>query len=201
MSTAPAGIAIQLDGDFTVDWIPETLEQGGSIPTTSGTVDGDTFKAAMRTLAGGVVIVTTRVEGRPWGLTISSCTSLTLDPPQILISLRGSATSSREIEARGAFGVSILSSEQRELAERGAAVGRSKFMDDVCVEGGRSRLSSPMGAGALFHLDCEVVAVHPVADHSLFVGSVAHAYAPESVGGRSPLMYFDRTFWGLGDRL
>ena len=58
-----------------------------------------------------------------------------------------------------------------------------------------------MVAGALFHLDCEVVAVHPVADHSLFVGSVAHAYPPESVGGRSPLMYFNRSFWRLGDRL
>ena len=99
MSTAPS------DRDPTRRRLHRRLDSrnpgaGREHPDDSETVDGDTFKAAMRTLAGGVVIVTTRVEDRPWGLTISSCTSLTLDPPQILISLRASATSSREIEAR-----------------------------------------------------------------------------------------------------
>ncbi len=47
----------------------------------------DAFRHAMRLLAGGVVVVTTRVDGRPWGLTVSACCSLTAAPPRVLVSL------------------------------------------------------------------------------------------------------------------
>ncbi|MGH2970263.1 MAG: flavin reductase family protein, partial [Solirubrobacteraceae bacterium] len=55
------------------------------------------FKAAMRVLAGGVVMVTTRVDGRPWGLTISSCCSLSAEPPQLLVSLGSQTVTCREV--------------------------------------------------------------------------------------------------------
>jgi flavin reductase (DIM6/NTAB) family NADH-FMN oxidoreductase RutF len=196
---APRVGASRLDGDFTVDWTPGTLEQGKI--SLGLTVDSDTFKAAMRTLAAGVVIVTTFVEDRPWGLTISSCTSLTLEPPQILVSLRESTTSAQQIRASGRFGVSILSAAQRALAERGAAVGTPKFMDDLCATGEQTGLESPMVAGALFHLDCSLTVVHMVADHCLLVGSVTRARAPARSEDGSPLMYFDRSFWALGTQL
>jgi flavin reductase (DIM6/NTAB) family NADH-FMN oxidoreductase RutF len=189
----------RLVGDFTVDWTPGTPERDHNSPEL--TVDSDTFKAAMRTLAGGVVVVTTLVNDRPWGLTISSCTSLTLEPPQILVSLRESTTSAQQIRASGRFGVSILSAAQRALAERGAAVGMPKFMDDLCATGEHAGLESPMVAGALFHLDCSLTVVHMVADHCLLVGSVTHAHAPTRSHDGSPLVYFDRSFWALGPQL
>ena len=72
----------------------------------------DVFRQAMRKLPGGVVMVTTRVGGRPWGLTISSCCSMTAEPPQILISLESARPAVSRCWRR-CFGVGILGGEHR----------------------------------------------------------------------------------------
>jgi flavin reductase len=192
------------------------FELDGSVHTVTGHLELDdalaaaqrpqrvideTFKAAMRMLAAGVVLVTTRHENRPWGLTISSCSSLTLEPPQILICLRTTTVSCRTILATGCFGVSILSSQQKHLAELGAAPGVVKFVDDYCH--GEGELETPMISGALYHLDCAVGDVYVVSDHTLLVGRVRQAAKRGLDEGEDehPLVYFDRDFWLLGERL
>jgi flavin reductase (DIM6/NTAB) family NADH-FMN oxidoreductase RutF len=163
--------------------------------------DDQAFRAAMRLLAAGVVMVTARHEGRPWGLTISACCSLTLEPPQILISLRASTVSCKVILDDGHFGVSILSASQKNLAELGAAVGVVKFIDDYCE--GDDQLESPMIAGALYHLDCQVAGAYEIGDHTLIVGRVQQAvYSPLQTSREAdPLVYFNRSFWRLGEIL
>jgi flavin reductase ActVB len=162
--------------------------------------DDEAFRAAMRVLAAGVVMVTTRHEGRPWGLTISACCSLTLEPPQILISLRSTAVSCQEILEQRCFGVSILAARQKNLAELGAAVGVVKFVDDYCE--GDDQLESPMISGALYHLDCVIGDVYEVGDHTLIIGRVQQAvYKSFGEGEAEPLVYFDRAFWKLGQML
>jgi len=206
-----------LDGDFTVATAEGLLEGDFTVATTPGYVEAEelvdtgeapagvadnVFKAAMRVLPSGVVLATTRVDGRPWGLTISACCSISADPPQILISLRSTTISCREIVRSGRFGVSILGVEQKQLAEHGSAVGVAKFIDEFCETGGDCEtLGSPMVADALFHLDCAVSATYAVSDHHLIVGLVTGAVAPSASDRRGPLLYFDRRFWSLGSRL
>jgi flavin reductase (DIM6/NTAB) family NADH-FMN oxidoreductase RutF len=164
-------------------------------------VEADVFKAAMRSLAAGVVMVTTRFEGRAWGLTISSCCSLSLDPPQILVSLRESTISCREIRRSRTFGVSILGREHRSLAEYGSAAGAPKFLDGFCEREREDQIGTPVVAGAIFHLDCSVTVTYDVSDHVLLVGCVRRAVAEEDAAAREPLLYYNRRFWALGEQL
>ena len=151
------------------------------------------FKDAMSVLAGAVVMVTTYVEGRPWGLTISSCCSVSAEQPQILISLRSSTVSCREVIRSRGFGVSMLSAAQRPVAEFGAAVGAPKFVDDYC-EGDDEVRTGPPIAGALCHLSCSVVSSFEVGDHELIVGRIRKVRMREDKRAADPLLYFDRGF-------
>jgi flavin reductase ActVB len=163
-------------------------------------VDAEAFKAAMRVLAGGVVMVTARVGERHWGLTISSCCSISARPPKLLISLAHTASCLPAIVDTGRFGVSILRADQRHLAELGAVPGGRKEVD-AFQESDRGLRSTPI-AGALAHLDCAVDRTFDIADHTLIVGDVEEVVAgqlPE--GAHGPLLYFDRTFHTLGDPL
>jgi flavin reductase (DIM6/NTAB) family NADH-FMN oxidoreductase RutF len=87
------------------------------------------FREAMSRLPSGVVIVTCRVEGRAWGITVSSCSSVSLEPPVLAVSLTRGTVSATEIERAGAFGVSILGAGLVGMARFGAVRGQAKFID------------------------------------------------------------------------
>lgn len=165
-------------------------------------VDPESFKAAMRKLAAGVVMVTARVEDRLWGLTISACTSISASPPQILISLAHGASARQAVLDTGRFGLSILHADQKSLAELGAVPGGPKYVDAFC-EQSASDSRSTMIAGALYHLDCVVDRVFEVSDHTLIIGNVVTATsgtgAEDDASG--PLLYFDRQFHALGEEM
>jgi flavin reductase (DIM6/NTAB) family NADH-FMN oxidoreductase RutF len=202
MITVQRRVNVVVDGDFTVHEVAGYLEPNDTLAPPGAPVEGAVFKLAMRALAAGVVIVTTRLDGRPWGLTISSCCSLSLEPPQLVVGLRSDTVSCQQILASGRFGVSILAADQKALAERGAAVGVAKFMDEELTAPDGEELRSPRVSGALFHLDCSVAEHHAVSDHELVVGYVHHGTAAQPGNSASrPLLYFDRQFWAMGDRL
>ena len=136
-----------LDGDFTVITVPGHAEadvQPAFQNPGFGGVTVDVFRHAMRKLPGGVVMVTTRIGDRPWGLTISSCCSMTADPPQILISLQKRTASYQQILHDGCFGIGILGPEHRFLAELGSRPGVAKFIEEHCHDHTRERLASPV---------------------------------------------------------
>ena len=110
-------------------------------------MDTESFLAAMRVLAGGVVMVTARAEDRVWGLTISSCCSISAGPPQILISLDHGASARPVVLETRRFGVSILRGHQKPLAELGAVPGGPKHVDAFCER--RGEATATMLAGAL----------------------------------------------------
>src|SRR6185436_935371 len=105
--------AVELDGSVHV--VSGHYEVDEQLATPRARADDEAFKAAMRVLAAGVVMVTTWHDDRPWGLTISACCSVAVDPPEILISLRSTTVSCRSILRRDRFGVSILSGRQKGL--------------------------------------------------------------------------------------
>src|SRR5215211_817611 len=118
----------------------------------AATVARSAFTEAMSALASGVVMVTTRVDDRPWGTTVSAFTSVSAEPPTILVSLRSDAATAQGIDESGRFGVSILGRHHCAVARHGSERGASKFLERFADPEGQSH--SPSVAGALAHLDC-----------------------------------------------
>lgn len=152
------------------------------------------FAGAMSSLASGVVIVTSRCGDRPWGTTVTAFASVSADPPTILVSLGAESTGARAITATGRYGVSILEQEQLDVARYAATPGAAKFLEPFTDPGRGS--SSPVVAGALAHLDCELSDEAHVADHIVFFGRVRGAW---DVGGGTPLVYYRRMYRTLAD--
>jgi flavin reductase (DIM6/NTAB) family NADH-FMN oxidoreductase RutF len=157
---------------------------------TIATVAAAEFSDAMSTLASGVVLVTCRLIDRPWGMTVTAFASVSAHPPTVLVSLGSRTASARAIAATGAFGVSILSRDQVDLAEYGAARGAAKFLDSLTEPRDRES-ASPALARALAHLHCDVVEAVDAADHTVFFG---HVHTVRRRRGGDPLLYHGRGY-------
>jgi flavin reductase (DIM6/NTAB) family NADH-FMN oxidoreductase RutF len=149
----------------------------------------------MSTLASGVVIVTCWLGDRPWGMTVTAFTSVSASPPTVLVSLSADAVGARAITATRRFGVSILDERQLDAARHGSAPGASKFLEPYTGPDDAPS-ASPVVAGALAHLDCELSDALQAADHTLFFGRVDEA---RTSGDGRPLVYFRRAYRTLAD--
>lgn len=119
-------------------------------------------------------VVTSRAGGNPVGMTVSAFFSVSLLPPMIGVCLdRASATLTAITQSRS-FAVNVLSAEQGALSERFAWLGELTRFDGVALLDGPSA-NSPLLAGAIAHLDCQVDALHGAGDHVLCVGRVLSA--------------------------
>lgn len=155
------------------------------------------FRDAMGELASGVVMVTCHVEGRPWGLTVSACCSVSLEPPLLLVSLAERTVSAAAIGEHGRFGVSVLGERAVEVARLGAAQGQPKFVDAHVLDAApHVRSATPVVAHALAHVDCAVEQRVPAGDHVIYVGRVLDVHLQP---GDRPLVYHARAFRGLGE--
>jgi flavin reductase (DIM6/NTAB) family NADH-FMN oxidoreductase RutF len=143
-------------------------------------------------LAAGVTVVTVLDDaGRAHGMTVSAVTSLSLEPPMLLICIDHGAVIHDLLVRAPAFGVSILAEEQKDVALRFADHDRHAFAD------GESGAAGPMGlpsvAGALAHVECARAAVLEGGDHSIITATVEWSHTRE--GG--PLCYFRSKFFRL----
>lgn len=159
--------------------------------------DGETlrnaFVTAMSRLAAGVVVVTSHVGERSWGMTVSACCSLTVAPPTMLVSLGRNTASARAITEGGYFGVSVLGDHLLEVAHFGSAPGTPKFIEEFCAsEQIGEDMRSPVVDGALAHVDCTVLREVDVEDHVVFVGAVCDVHVDDTCP--APLVYFDRRY-------
>ncbi len=155
----------------------------------------EAFKDAMRALGTGVGIVTVQEDGEVLGLTINSFCSVSASPPQVLVSLAHGASCREPLLRRRRFGLSILGTQHRQLAELGAVPGGPKRIDMFCERRGAD--GPVIVAGALASFDCSVAQTFEVSDHTLVIGRVEQVIVGEDVS--RPLLYHDRTFKQLGD--
>jgi flavin reductase ActVB len=195
-----AGFSVDPDLVLRRGQIESDREAFGASPERPPTVDPEAFKAAMRVLAAGVVMVTAREGAELYGLTVSACCSISVAPPQVLISLAESASCLPAVLGTGRFGLSILRAEQRGLAELGAVPGGPKKVQ-AFTESSDGRVTAI--AGALAHLECTVAQVFRASDHVLIIGTVEHAISAPvgELDEPGPLLYFNRTFYSLGPPL
>jgi flavin reductase (DIM6/NTAB) family NADH-FMN oxidoreductase RutF len=154
-------------------------------------VTQDAFREALARWASGVTVVATSLEGRLFGLTASSFTSVSMTPPLILVCIDLRSESCEALRRSGAFGVSVLAAGQQEQALRMARPGEDKF-EGLAFRSGAG-LGQPLLEGALAHLECHTFRAEEAGDHLLLLGEVCEA----GVQDREPLLYFLRRFRGL----
>lgn len=117
---------------------------------------GYQFRQAMRRLTGGVAIITAGKQDEITGMTVTSLTSLSADPPRLLVNINRRASSFSLIARHKGFGVNILGANQRDIAERfsnGRFNGKERF-DGFAWTRGASGV--PLLSEALAALECEV---------------------------------------------
>ncbi len=157
-------------------------------------ISPDEFRHVLSHFASGVTVVTTwDADGRPTGLTASAFTSVSLEPPLILICVDHKAESYPALRANGRFAVNILAAEHEAVSRRFAVTSADKF-DAVAYRPGP--LGLPLLPEALAHLECRTVHVYPAGDHTIFVGEVEAARARDG----EPLLYFRGDYTRLDQR-
>lgn len=147
-------------------------------------VGPDRFRRAMGAHAVGVVVVTVRSDDGPAGVTSTSFTSVSLDPPLASFHIADTSATWPHIRDTAAFAVNILAEDQAEVAARFATRGIDRFAAPTRWSAGP--LGLPLLAGALGHVLCLRHDVHAVGDHWLVVGRVIDEEISEE---RRPLLY------------
>jgi flavin reductase (DIM6/NTAB) family NADH-FMN oxidoreductase RutF len=156
-------------------------------------VDPILFKQALSQWASGVTVVTTlKNGGQPHGMTASSVTSLSLDPPMVLICVAKKLYTHTLLEESGFFAVNILNMDQLDYGKRFA--GMYPDMEDrfAGIDYHAEMTGAPILPGVLGWVDCRLTQTYTGGDHTIFLGEVLAAAGP---GDHDPLLYFNRQ-WG-----
>ena len=155
-------------------------------------VTPEKFRQVMGSFATGVTVVTTLDKhGEPYGLTVNSFTSVSLDPVLVLVCFDNRLSGLQAFKDSKRFGVSMLSENQEGLS-RLFAKKDSEKPADVYFEG---ELGMPLLRNSLAIMECETVAIYPGGDHVIFLGQVATA---EGMDPSNPLLYFRGKYQRLG---
>lgn len=135
----------------------------------------DEFRRVMGWFATGVTIITSRLGEELHGMTANALTSVSLEPPLMLICVDRSADSHDIIERSGIFAVSILARGQEALSDHFAIKegGAAHRLDDVPHH--TRSTGAPVIDGSLAYLDCRVVERYLGGDHTIFLGEVVDA--------------------------
>ena len=154
--------------------------------------DRQHFRTVMGHLPTGVTVVTSaRSDGSPCGLTVNSVVSVSLDPLLVLFCIDRSAASHACIIERGAFAISVLSTDDEAIARRFSNTQRLDRFGGLKV---REEVSGcPVLERALAWIDCEVVDVHEAGDHSIIVGQVLAC----GTGFGRPLVFLRGRYRGI----
>lgn len=136
-------------------------------------VSGGDFRNAMRRLTGGVSVITAGQGRDISGMTVTSVTSLSVDPPTLIVSVNRGASSWPLIRRHGFFGVNILNADQLDIAERFAGKDGLKGAARFAGADWFTRASgAPLLSGALAAIDCEVEEVVERHSHAIVIGRV-----------------------------
>jgi len=149
----------------------------------SRSIDKKEFRDACALYPTGVAIITARTDDVMVGMTVNSFTSVSLDPPLILWSLRTNSRARQVFEEAGSFAVNVLSAEQDAVARHFAGATAHIFdgHDTFSAFGGH-----PLLDDALVHLECETRQIHDGGDHRIIIGEVMDLSARPG----APLLFF-----------
>jgi flavin reductase (DIM6/NTAB) family NADH-FMN oxidoreductase RutF len=143
-----------------------------SVSIETEVTSGD-FRNAMRQLTGGVSVITAGRGRDISGMTVTSVSSLSVDPPALIVSINRDSSSWPLVKRYGFFGVNILTSDQIDIAERFTGKGGLKGADRFAGARWTTRASGvPLLVGALAAIDCEVEDIVERHSHAIVIGRV-----------------------------
>lgn len=161
-------------------------------------VNPDTFRDALAQWPSGVTVVTTLVDGKWHGMTASSFSSVSAEPPLVSVCLLKGIYTHDLIANSGVFGINILAADQTELGKRFAGMTPEITDRFEGVDCHTSETGVPLFDHALAWIDCRVVFEYEGGDHTIFVGEVLDAGNPRK---SAPLLYHSRSWGQFADQL
>lgn len=168
----------------------------GDGPAATGVAATDAFRAAMGRLPAGVVVVAVRWRGMDHAMTASAVTSVSLDPPMLLVCVHEDARLREALDDVDTWTVSVLADDQAPVADWLASPGRPAIgqLDRVPhVAAPRSGAAWVSGAAAWF--ECRTAQIVPAGDHDVVVAEVLEAREGEPDAGS--LVHLRRRVRGL----
>ena len=163
---------------------------------TPSHVSASQFRHAIGHFATGVTVVTSvAADGSPVGTTASAVSSLSLDPPLVLVCFDLESLTLDAVRAHGAFVVNVLAAPQRQLSANFARRGNAAAWHGVRHRPGPT--GSPRLEGVLATLECTVEHRLPGGDHEIVVGRVRDVETADD--GTAPLLYWRGGYASLGD--
>jgi flavin reductase (DIM6/NTAB) family NADH-FMN oxidoreductase RutF len=136
-------------------------------------VSSDHFRGAKRHLAGGVSVITVGRGKEITGMTVTSVSSLSADPPTLIVSVNRASSSWPLLQRYSSFGVNILTADQLDIAERFTGNGGLKGAERFAGADWITRASGvPLLVGALAAIDCEVEHIVERHSHAIVIGRV-----------------------------
>lgn len=153
------------------------------------TIDLDTFRQSLRRWASGVTVVTSRAGDELHGMTVSAFSSVSADPPVVLVCANRSSKTHGVIQSGGVYTVNILASDQQDLSARfsSSKTEGSRF-DGVPHRIGVS--GAPVLEGTLVSLECKTIAAYDHGSHTIYIGEVVAAHMTD----KAPLLYYDGAY-------
>jgi len=154
------------------------------------------FRRALGCFATGVTIITLDDDGEVHGMTANAFTSVSLDPPLVLVCVDHKARTHAHLHARKRFGVNVLAEGQRALSDYYARAERShqEAEKEVGATFDRTAKGTPVLHNALAYLECRLHTVHEAGDHSIFIAEVEEVVVREG----DPLLFFRGKYRSIG---
>ena len=169
---------------------PDLLGPGGDDPPSAGP---EALRRVLGAFATGVTVVTSVLDGRPRGVTVSAFMSVSLEPPLVLVALDQARTLGPVIRAAGAYAVNILGEDDAHLSDCFAGAAVHPDRDAFCGAAWRPGvIGMPILESAIASLECRLEQVVTVGDHDFLVGRVLAAATDD--GSTAPLLYFRRRY-------
>jgi flavin reductase (DIM6/NTAB) family NADH-FMN oxidoreductase RutF len=152
------------------------------------------FRQVCGKFATGITVLTARdAAGTPHGMTANAFTSVSLEPPLVLVCVDLRAHILRHLRVGGAFAVNVLREHQVSLSVRFAQSVEDRFETVEWKPG--ERTGAPILAAALASIECVGVRLVEAGDHSIVIGEVLSGWCEEG----KPLVYFSSRYRRLGE--
>src|SRR2546423_10475828 len=155
--------------------------------------DSELFRKVMGHFATGVTVVTTLNGDQPQGITVNALSSVSLDPPLVMVALDRRRFITPTVRRVGRFAVNVLGEGQQALSDCFAGAPVTPGRDDFCGatwQAGETGL--PILDAAIATLECAVVGTYSAGDHDLFIAQVDAVSNPADHA--TPLLYYRRRY-------
>lgn len=164
-----------------------------TMPVTQSSLEPALFRDVCSRFASGVTITTVMsADGKPHGLTASSFTAVSLQPPLILVCINHNAGVLQHFRTASHFAVNILRANQQAISNQFAVHAGDRFEGVAWVVGAGG---APLIENCLAQVECITQQIVDAGDHAVFFGEVVAA----KVAPGEPLLYFDRSYRFLGE--